>query len=100
MTTEEKSTNENRTIVSAWVGEPGEDIMSDFMKKYDFVTNLESTCFHMTPLLFLYITHMLVFVSGLTLYRYFKANWFATNDNPKIDGYAKLDEDRLSLHSL
>lgn len=96
---EEKSTNANRTIISAWVGQPGTDIRSDLLAKYNFV-NVDSTCFHMTPLLFLYVTHMIIFISALLLYRYMKYAWFASTNNPKIDGYEKLDEDRLSLHSL
>ena len=90
----------NRTIISAEIGEPGVDIQEDFISKYGLLDEVGESCFHLTPLLFLYITHMMIFSLGFVLYKYFKFAWFSSNDNPKINGYDKLDEDRLSLHSL
>jgi len=114
------STNSNRTIVSANIGVPDDDLKNSFLKR--FVLSQEelpstealtgsksaSSCIATTPILFLLVVQCTIFVIITSLYRYWVKEWGAhkTLKNTKSN-YELLENeedeqslDSISIHSL
>jgi len=83
------STNSNRTIVSANIGIPEQDLKNSFLKRFvlsqeEFPstgdlskTGSEMSCIATTPILFLLVVQCTVFVIITSLYRYWVKEWGA-----------------------
>lgn len=115
------STNSNRTIVSANIGVPDEDLKSSFLKRFvlsqeEFPstgeltgteTKSETSCIATTPILFLLVVQCAIYVIITSLYKYWVKEWGAHKTVKKNTSYELLENeeddqshDSISIQSL